>query len=261
MILDTLAGACRVRVAQRKAAMGMDAIAEKAFALPKGEGGKLEKALGKEGLSFLCEVKKASPSKGIIAQNFPYVSIAEEYEAAGADAISVLTEEDFFLGSPRYLEEISSAVSVPTLRKDFVVDPYMIYEAKVVGASAVLLICAILTDQQLQSYVSLAEQLGLSALVEVHDECEMDMAANAGAKLIGVNNRDLRTFHVDPSYSLRLRDKAPKDAIFVAESGITGPQDIPNLVDHGVDAVLIGEAMMRADQKELFLQSLREAAR
>ena len=214
-------------------------------------------ALAAPGMSFICEVKKASPSKGLIAPNFPYLDIAKAYQAAGAAAISCLTEPYWFQGSDQYLKEIAQAVTIPVLRKDFTVDEYMIYGAKVLGASAVLLICAILDDGQLKDYHALAHSLGLSALVEAHDKTELNRALSAGAGIIGVNNRDLRTFTVDVSNSLRLRKLAPPEVLFVSESGIKTPEDIQKLYDNGTNAVLIGETLMRAPDKKAMLAQLR----
>ena len=218
-----------------------------------------ERALRGKDMSFICEVKKASPSKGIIAEDFPYMDIAREYAAAGAAAISVLTEPYYFKGDDRYLKEIAETVSIPVLRKDFIVDEFMIYEAKLLGASAVLLICAILEQKQLAEYIQLAHTLGLSALVEAHDERELNMALESGARIIGVNNRDLKTFEVDTNNSIRLRKLAPPGIIFVSESGIKTREDIAALRRNNVDAVLIGETLMRAGDKKAALAELRGA--
>jgi len=218
-----------------------------------------EKALAAPGLSFICEVKKASPSKGVIAEDFPYMRIAREYEAAGAAAISVLTEPDYFLGSDQYLREIAADVKIPVLRKDFVVDEYQIYEAKVLGAEAVLLICALLDKETLASYIKTAGELGLSALVEIHGEAEAAEALAAGAGIIGINNRDLNTFGVDLGLSARLRKLIPADILTVAESGVKSPDDVRALKDTGIDAVLIGESLMRAADKKQFLAELKAA--
>lgn len=212
--------------------------------------------LKQKGMSYICEVKKASPSKGLIAGDFPYVDIAKDYEAAGATAISCLTEPFYFLGADAYLQEIVRNVNIPVLRKDFVVDPYMIYQAKVLGASAVLLICAILDDDQLKTYLDLACSLGLDALVEAHDETETLRAIKAGAKIIGVNNRDLRTFQVDMHNSIKLRSMAPEHILFVSESGIQTSEDIGILRENKVDAVLIGETLMRSPNKKQALETL-----
>ncbi len=219
-----------------------------------------EKALKAEGMSFICEVKKASPSKGIIAWDFPYLQIAKDYEEAGASAISCLTEPYWFMGSDAYLKEIAASVSIPVLRKDFTVDEYMIYEAKALGASAVLLICAILDDGQLKAYREIADGLGLSALVEAHTEEEVFRAVGAGARIIGVNNRNLKTFEVDVENSRRLRHLAPEDVIFVSESGIQSPQEVQALYENGTDAVLIGETLMRASDKKAMLARLAAGA-
>ncbi|HIT66936.1 MAG TPA: indole-3-glycerol phosphate synthase TrpC [Candidatus Merdisoma merdipullorum] len=214
------------------------------------------KALASPGMSYICEVKKASPSRGLIAPEFPYLDIAKEYEAAGASAISCLTEPFYFLGSDRYLKEISGNVRIPTLRKDFTVDEYMIYQAKALGASAVLLICAILDDAELRSYRELSEELGLDSLMEAHDAKELERALKAGARLVGVNNRDLRTFRVDTKNSIRLRRLVPSDVLFVSESGIRTAEDIQALRENGVDAVLIGETLMRSADKRAALEAL-----
>ena len=213
-------------------------------------------ALKKEGMSYICEVKKASPSKGLIAPIFPYLEIAKEYQEAGAAAISCLTEPFYFQGSDRYLQEITAAVDIPVLRKDFTVDEYMIFQAAAYGAAAVLLICAILNDEQLKEYRELAEELGMDALVEAHDEEEAERALKSGARIIGVNNRDLKTFQVDMQNSIRLRKLAPENVVFVSESGIKTSDDIRKLYDNQVDAVLIGETLMRSQDKKAALEEL-----
>ena len=216
-----------------------------------------EAALAQEEISFICECKKASPSKGLIAPDFPYLEIAREYEEAGAAAISVLTEEDFFLGSMTYLEEIAGRVRIPVLRKDFSVDPYMIYEAGAAGASAILLICAILDDGQLREYREIADSLDLAVLTEAHDEREVERALACGTRILGVNNRDLRDFTVDIHNSLRLRRLVPEDVLYVSESGIRTAADVAVLRENGTDAVLIGETLMRERDKRAALQELR----
>ncbi len=216
-----------------------------------------EKALKTPGLSFICECKKASPSKGIISPDFPYLSIAEEYEAAGADCISVLTEPKWFLGKDEYLREIASAVRIPCLRKDFTVDEYMIFEAKLLGASAVLLICSILTETEIRRFIGICDRLGLSALVEAHDEAEIRMALRAGARMIGVNNRNLKDFSVDTENSRRLRELVPAEVLFVSESGVKTAEDAAKLRGIGADAVLVGETLMRAADKKAKLAELR----
>ncbi len=255
-ILDELADYARVRVKNNKVKVSLEEIKEKAYALPKGDF-EFERALRKDGISFICEVKKASPSKGVIAEDFPYLEIAREYEAAGADCISVLTEPKWFLGRDEYLKEITDNVSTPVIRKDFVVDEYMIYEAKLLGAKAVLLICSILDGERIRSYKGICDELGLSALVEAHDEKEIEKALNAGARLIGVNNRNLKNFSVDIDNSKRLRDLVPEDVIFVAESGVKTHEDIEAFKAAKVDAVLVGETLMRAKDKKDKLSYLK----
>lgn len=255
-ILEQLAAHARERTEQAKQKVSAEALRQQAFALPKGSFS-FESALRKPGISFISECKKASPSKGLIAPDFPYLDIAKEYEAAGADCISVLTEPKWFLGSNQYLKEIASAVSIPCLRKDFTVDEYMILEAKVLGASAVLLICSILTEQQIRQYLRLCDALGLSALVEAHDEQEVQTALRAGARIIGVNNRNLKDFSVDTSNSRRLRALIPRDVLFVSESGVSSAADVEDLRRIGADAVLIGETLMRAKDKKAKLNELR----
>lgn len=256
MILDRLAKAAGRRTERQKKIISPEEMERRAFSMDPDTGFPFEKALAAPGMSFICECKKASPSKGIIAPDFPYLEIAGEYEAAGAAAISVLTEEEYFLGSLKYLEEIAGKARIPVLRKDFTVDPYMIYEAKVSGASAVLLICALLSRKELEEYLFLAHSLGLSALVETHDREEADMAVQAGARIIGVNNRDLRTFEVDLETSLRLRDLIPPGILFVSESGIRNAADVGLLYRNGTDAVLIGETLMRSHDKKCMLEIL-----
>lgn len=257
-ILNQLADHARERVAQARQTIPLDAIMEQADALPSPDFS-FEKALRKDGLSFICECKRASPSKGLIAPDFPYLTIARDYEAAGADCISVLTEPKWFLGSDIYLREIAEAVSIPCLRKDFVVDEYMIYQAKVLGAAAVLLICSILSLEQLKAFIGLCDRLGLSALVEAHDEAEVQKAITAGARILGVNNRNLRDFSVDTGNSRRLRALIPRDILFVSESGVRNAGDIVVLREMGADAVLIGEALMRAPDRKAALTELRGA--
>jgi len=216
-----------------------------------------EQQLNKKGMSFICEVKKASPSKGVIAEEFPYLDIAKEYEKAGADAISVLTEPQFFLGSDSYIVEIRKAVTIPVLRKDFIIDAFQIGQSARLGADAILLICAILTTAQLSEFIAGADELGLSCLVEAHDETELSAALKAGARIIGVNNRNLKTFEVDTGNSIRLRKLVPGNVAFVSESGIHTAGDVELLRANGVNAVLIGEALMRAQDKTAELAILR----
>lgn len=255
-ILDELAAYARERVCVAKKIRSADEIKAAALALPKGCFA-FEKALKKDDIAFICECKKASPSKGIIAPDFPYLDIAKQYEAAGADCISVLTEPKWFLGSDSYLKEITEAVNIPCIRKDFTVDEYMIYEAKLLGASAVLLICSILDESAVKHYIGICDLLGLSALVETHNEDEVKAAIRAGARVIGVNNRNLKDFTVDTDNSRRLRALIPKDVVFVSESGVQTAEDISKLREAGADAVLIGETLMRAQDKTAKLAELK----
>ena len=255
-ILDQLADCARQRVATARAARPIEVIRRDALALPKGDY-PFERALSGDDLAFICECKRASPSKGLIAPDFPYLDIAKDYAAAGAEAISVLTEPKWFLGSDAYLREIAAAVSVPCLRKDFTVDAYMLYEAKLLGASAALLICAILDEALLKDYIQICDGLGLSALVEAHDAAEAERALKAGARIIGVNNRNLRDFTVDAGNSRRLRALIPEGVLFVSESGVKDASDVRAARDMGADAVLVGEALMRAADKRAKLTELR----
>ncbi|MCM1569254.1 MAG: indole-3-glycerol phosphate synthase TrpC [Roseburia sp.] len=259
MILEEIARRTRDRIEDRKRRQPIAELRAMAADMPRHRGPEeypFERALARPGMSFICEVKKASPSKGVIAADFPYVEIAKEYQQAGADAISVLTEPYYFQGSNAYLEEIRDAVSLPLLRKDFTVDEYMLYEAKVIGADAVLLIGAILSGEQLREYAEIAGELGMSALVEAHDEREAQMAIEAGARIIGVNNRNLKDFTVDLDNSLRLRELIPRDILFVSESGMKTRRDIARLEANGTDAVLIGETLMRSADKKRMLAEL-----
>ena len=269
-ILQTIAAANRRRVAaaqaevpapelearaRERAAAELAAAPGGAFAFP------FEAALREEGMSFICEVKKASPSKGLIAAEFDHVAIAREYEQAGAAAISVLTEPQWFQGSLAYLAGISTACALPTLRKDFIVDAYQLFEAKLAGAAAVLLICSILNDGQLRDYIATCHELGMSALVEAYEPEEVPRALTCGARVVGVNNRDLRSFEVDFGRSIRLRPAVPDDVLFVSESGVRTRADVAALEAAGVDAVLIGETLMRAAGKRAMLDELRGGAR
>ena len=265
MILEDLANSTRSRIeaemkdfSSEKARLQAESIAAaekhlRGFAYP------FEAALKAPGLSIISEVKKASPSKGVIAEEFPFLEIAKEYEAAGADAISCLTEPERFKGSDEYLKAITREVSIPVLRKDFTVDPYMIYQAKLFGASAVLLIAAILSDSELKEYFETADSLGLSCLFEAHDGEEVERCLAAGARIVGVNNRNLKDFTVDITNSIRLRDRVPKDIIFVSESGIMTPADVKALYDNGTDAVLIGEMLMRSPDKTGLIRELKNS--
>ncbi len=255
-ILDTIAERAKLRVARDMERLPLYELKQRALSLPRGNF-PFEAALRRTGLSFICECKKASPSKGLIAPEFPYLDIARAYEAAGADAVSVLTEPEFFLGNDKFLAEISAQISIPCLRKDFVVDEYMIWQAKTLGASAVLLICAILDDTQLKNFMATCDALGLSALVEVHDADEIKRAIDGGARIIGVNNRNLKDFSVDTDNSKRLREPVPPEIIFVSESGVKSAEDVQRIRESGADAVLIGEVLMRAADKTAKLAELK----
>lgn len=260
MILETIAQANRERYEKIMQTVSLDEIKQKALAMEISRDFPFERALEKDGISYICEVKKASPSKGIIAEDFPYVQIAKDYENAGAAAISVLTEPQWFKGENRYLQEISQSVSIPLLRKDFTVCEYQIYEAKVIGASAVLLICALLDTDTIRRWIKLCDTLGLSALVEAHTEEEVKSALDAGARIIGVNNRNLKDFTVDITTCTRLRSLVPKEILFVGESGIKTSGDIENLRNAGVNGVLIGETLMRSADKKQALSELNGRA-
>ena len=249
MILDTIVEATKIRVAQEKQVESTEAVKAAALALPSDTGFPFEAALRQQDFNFICEVKKASPSKGIIAEHFPYLDIAKEYEVAGAAAISVLTEPDFFKGDKKYLQEIANTVKIPVLRKDFIIDEYQIYQAKVWGASAILLICACLDVPTLTKFRELADSLGLSSLVEAHDENEVQMAIDCGARIIGVNNRNLKDFTVDVQNSVRLRNLVQDDVIFISESGLETPEDIQVLRDNNIGVALMGETFMRSPNK------------
>ena len=256
-ILDELASFAKYRVSESIKQIPLIDLRREAESLPKGLF-EFENALKKPGLSFICECKKASPSKGIISRDFPYLDIAKEYEEAGADCISVLTEPKWFLGSDSYLKEIAGSVNVPCIRKDFTVDEYMIYEAKLLGAKAVLLICSILDKSQLREYIDICDALGLSALVEAHEEKEIETALDSSARVIGVNNRNLKDFKVDTANSRNLRNLVPSDRIFVSESGIRSVEDIREIKDFGADAVLAGEVLMRAEDKKALLTEFKK---
>lgn len=255
-ILNQLADYAKERTELAKKKISPEEIRRIALSLPKGNF-EFENALKKSGISFICECKKASPSKGLIAPDFPYINIAKDYEKAGADCISVLTEPKWFLGSDEYLKEIANTVSIPCLRKDFTVDEYMIYEAKLLGASAVLLICSILSKAQIKEYIAICDELGLSALTEAHDESEVQTALDAKARIIGVNNRNLKDFTVDTENSSRLRKMIPSDVLFVSESGVSSAEDVKKLCEIGADAVLIGETLMKSSDKKAKLAELR----
>lgn len=254
-ILNTIAEYTKIRYNTIVKEKPLSQIKAQALSMPKGHF-EFEKALRQNTLSFICEIKKASPSKGVIAEHFPYLDIAKEYERAGASAISCLTEPKWFMGHDEYLKEIAQSVSIPVLRKDFTISEYQIYEAKVLGADAVLLICALLDTQTIKEYITICDSLGISALVEAHDESEVKSAIEAGARIIGVNNRNLKDFHVDVNNSTKYRNMIPEHILFVSESGIKTHSDIEVLLKNKTDAVLIGETFMRADNKQEMLKEL-----
>lgn len=258
-ILDQLADYARVRVAQDKALNSLEVLKELCECTYLGPERRFEQALRKPEMSFICEVKKASPSKGIISQDFPYLDIARDYQAAGADCISCLTEPKWFLGSDDIFRQIRSTVTTPMIRKDFTVDAYQIYQAKLMGADAVLLICAILDTAAISNYLEICDRLGLTALVEAHDEREIASAVSAGARVIGVNNRNLKDFSVDFSNAAKLRDLIPPECLYVAESGVKNAADVAALNSIGADAVLMGEVLMRASDKGKLLIEMRDA--
>ena len=260
MILDELAAHARERVAADKAKIPLEDMKAQAEALPKGDF-RFEKALSGKECAFICEVKKASPSKGVIDPVFDFEAIAQSYEDAGADCVSCLTEPKWFLGSDEIFRKVRKIVTKPMIRKDFTVDEYQIYQAKVLGADAVLLICTLLDTETIRGYIGICDKLGLSALVETHDAQEMQSAVRAGARLIGVNNRNLKDFTVDLGNAARLREGAPDGTVFVAESGVSSPADAAALRKTGADAVLVGEYLMRAADKKQALDALREAAK
>lgn len=257
MILTKLADSTRDRVEREKKQIPLEMVKEQALAMKKGDFS-FEKVIAEGDISFICEVKKASPSKGMLVEEFPYVQIAKDYEEAGASCISVLTEPDYFKGDKQYLKEISENVTVPLIRKDFIIDEYMIYDAKIHGASCVLLICSLLDKETMEKYIEICDNLGMSALVEAHDEEEIQKAIEAGARMIGVNNRDLKTFTVDIGNSEHLRKLVPDNILFIAESGIKTNADINRLRKAKVNGVLIGETFMKAENKKEMLQKLRE---
>ena len=253
MILDDLVLATKKRIEKEKEEFSLQEIMQltQKREISKEKEFSFEKALSGPGMHLICEIKKASPSKGLITADFPYIDIAKEYESAGCDAISVLTEPEYFKGNIQYLKDIyDSGIKIPLLRKDFTIDRYMIYQAKLYGASAILLICAILSDEQITEYLKLADSMNLSAIVEAHDEEEIERALAAGARIIGVNNRNLKDFTVDINNSIRLRKMVPSEKIFVAESGIQNKEDVKKLYQAGINAVLIGETFMRAENKK-----------
>ncbi|MCL1940599.1 MAG: indole-3-glycerol phosphate synthase TrpC [Synergistaceae bacterium] len=266
MFLEKIVCSVKKRVEIAKAERPLEKIIWQALNMPphQNQDYPFEKVLSAkttaDGIAFICEVKKASPSKGVISHDYPYMQIARDYMAGGAAAVSVLTEPEFFLGSGEHLREISNSLPIPTLRKDFIIDPYQIYEAKILGAAAILLIAEILDEAAMRDYMNTAHSLGLSVLAESHSLPQMEKAISAGARVIGVNNRNLETFEVDINTSAELRKKAPKELLFVSESGITSPDDIAMLRENGVNAVLIGETLMRSSDRIETLKILRGAS-
>jgi len=256
-MLDKIVAKTEERLIEAKSNKSLEELKEKVSKLETNYEFPFKEALKDPEISIIAEVKKASPSKGLIAEDFDYVQIAKEYEQAGASAISVLTEPYFFQGSNDFLRDISLNVSIPLLRKDFTIDEYMIYEAKLLGASAILLIVSILNYNQLKSYLDLAHDLGLSAIVETHDANEIKTAIDAGAEIIGVNNRNLADFTVDIENSIRLRRLVDEDILFISESGIKTSEDVRRLKENNVDAVLIGETLIRSDDKKSMILELK----
>ena len=270
-ILGKIAESTLKRVEKAKESLPRDQARDQALELAETDCKKLslhdpvfplpfERALSAPGLSFICEVKKASPSKGVISEDFPWMRIAKDYEEGGAAAISVLTEPEFFLGSHQYLREISAAVKIPTLRKDFIIDPYQLYEAKLWGAGAALLICSLLEQETLNLFLTIAKTIALDCLVEIHSEEEAKEAVDAGARIIGINNRDLTTFNVDTDLAARLGESIPEGILKVAESGINNTDDIKRLKDSRADGVLIGESLMRSNDRKKLLMSMIKSA-
>lgn len=257
MILDELASYARERVEMNKQNISLEEMIKKARALPVGKFA-FENALADQIPAVICEVKKASPSKGIISKEFSYIDIAKEYERIGATCISVLTEPKWFLGSDEIFREIREVVTLPMIRKDFTVDEYQIYEAKVMGADAILLICALLDTDTVKRYLKICDSLGMTALVETHNFDEIQSAIEAGARVLGVNNRNLKDFTVNLDHASNLKAFVPEGIIFVAESGIVTVEDGQKLLHNGADALLIGEALMRSDNKQLFIKEIKE---
>jgi indole-3-glycerol phosphate synthase len=257
MILDDIVAKQKIRIEREKKEKDIEILKQEAFGFPSSEKFFFEESLKSKDFSFICEIKKASPSKGVIVEDFHYTNIAKEYEQAGATAISVLTEPNFFKGSDKILKDVSDIVNIPILRKDFIIDEYQIYQAKLIGADAILLICAILDEITLKNFINIATSLKLSCLVETHNEGEIKKALNSGAEIIGVNNRDLKTFSVDINTSLQLRKFIPEDKFLISESGIKTAQDIKILKDAGFNGALIGESMMLSKDKKRFLSELR----
>ena len=260
MILDDIIAKQKTRKEnekKEKKEKNIETLKQEVLPLPSSKNFFFENSLKSKDFAFICEIKKASPSKGVIVEDFPYMDIAQEYEKAGASAISVLTEQHFFKGNDKYLKDVADIVNIPVLRKDFIIDEYQIYQAKLIGADAVLLICAVLDESTLKNFINIATSLKLSCLVETHNEDEIKKALNSGAEIIGINNRDLKTFKVDINTSLKLRSFIPENKILISESGIKTSQDIKMLKNAGFNGVLIGESMMLSKDKKQFLSQLR----
>ena len=257
IMLDKIVAKTEERLKEAKENKSLEELKKEVSELETNKEFPFKEALRDPQIAIIAEVKRASPSKGLIAEDFDYIKIAKEYESAGASAISVLTEPYFFQGSNDYLKEIAQTVSIPILRKDFVIDEYMIWEAKLLGASAVLLIVSILDIVQLKKYLDLAHDLGLSAIVETHDGNEIRTAMNVGAEIIGVNNRNLADFTVDIENSINLRRCVSDNLIFISESGIKTKDDVTRLKENNVDAVLIGETLMKSDDKKSLISELK----
>ena len=257
VMLDEIVEKTKLRIDEEKKIKSLDDLKAEVLSKEIEMDFPFKKALSEPDISIIAEVKRASPSKGLIAEDFDYVKIAKEYEEAGASAISVLTEPYFFLGSDDYLSDIAQNVSIPILRKDFVIDEYMIWQAKALGASAILLIVSILDTVQLKKYLDLAHDLGLSAIVETHDASEISTAMIVGAEIIGVNNRNLNDFTVDIENSINLRRCVSGDVVFISESGIKTKEDVTRLKENNVDAVLIGETLMKSDDKKSMISELK----
>ena len=260
-ILDTIAAYAKERVKVDKEKWPLEDLKARCPNLAPAGRESFYDAVARPGLSLICEVKKASPSKGVIDPVFDYLSIARDYEAAGADCVSCLTEPRWFLGSDQIFTEIRQEICLPMLRKDFVVDEYQLYQAKAMGADCVLLICAILEEATLQRYLAIGEELGLAVLTETHDEAEIACAVEVGARMIGVNNRNLKDFSVDFSNAARLRDKIPAGVLYVAESGVKTPEDLEMIRKIGADAALVGEAFMKAPDRKAFLREMKGRCR
>jgi len=256
MILDDIVTKQKERIEKEKKGKNIEVLKHEVLSVSLNKKVSFKDSLKSKDFAFICEIKKASPSKGVIVKDFPYIDIAKEYECSGAAAISVLTEPNFFQGNDKYLYEISKAVDIPVLRKDFIIDEYQIYQAKLIGASAILLICAILDEKILKNFINIATNLKLNCLVETHNEDEIKKALNSGAEIIGINNRDLKTFTVDINTSLKLRKHIPEEKIIISESGIKTAYDIKILKQAGFNGALIGESMMLSKNKKQFLSSL-----